>query len=284
MEVQEILSHLERNEGHFARSAVREAVAHRDEIIPPLLEVLESAARDPQSFARDPNRMIHLYAMYLLAQFRETRAYPLLVQMFSAPGELPFDLAGDTVTEGLDSILASVSDGDMTGMASLVENERANEYVRSAALKGLVTLVACGKRSRDEMMAYFKGLFRTLEPTYSLIWNSLASRCRDLGPEEVREDLRRVHEQGLIDEFYIRWEDSESAGVGKEAAMKALKGRYRLIDDAEKEMSWWACFEENKHRKVKLGWDTPIRKAPKVGRNEPCPCGSGKKFKKCCGR
>jgi hypothetical protein len=80
MEVQEILSHLERNEGHFARSAVRQAVAHRDEIIPPLLEVLESAARDPQSFSRDPNRMIHLYAMHLLAQFRETRAYPLLVQ------------------------------------------------------------------------------------------------------------------------------------------------------------------------------------------------------------
>jgi uncharacterized protein YecA (UPF0149 family) len=101
----------------------------------------------------------------------------------------------------------------------------------------------------------------------------------------VREDLRRVHEQGLIDGFYIRWEDIEGAlGVGKEAAMKALKERYRLIDDAEKEMSWWACFEENKHRKVKLGWDTPIRKAPKVGRNEPCPCGSGKKFKKCCGR
>jgi len=25
-----------------------------------------------------------------------------------------------------------------------------------------------------------------------------------------------------------------------------------------------------------------VRKPPKVGRNEPCPCGSGKKFKKCC--
>ena len=24
--------------------------------------------------------------------------------------------------------------------------------------------------------------------------------------------------------------------------------------------------------------------APKVGRNDPCPCGSGKKYKKCCGR
>ncbi|MCZ2154947.1 MAG: SEC-C domain-containing protein [Bryobacterales bacterium] len=25
------------------------------------------------------------------------------------------------------------------------------------------------------------------------------------------------------------------------------------------------------------------RAHPKVGRNDPCPCGSGKKFKKCCG-
>jgi preprotein translocase subunit SecA len=28
----------------------------------------------------------------------------------------------------------------------------------------------------------------------------------------------------------------------------------------------------------------PVRKSgPKVGRNEPCPCGSGRKYKKCCG-
>ncbi len=26
-----------------------------------------------------------------------------------------------------------------------------------------------------------------------------------------------------------------------------------------------------------------VRAAPKVGRNDPCPCGSGKKYKKCCG-
>lgn len=27
-----------------------------------------------------------------------------------------------------------------------------------------------------------------------------------------------------------------------------------------------------------------VRTAPKVGRNDPCPCGSGKKYKKCCGK
>ena len=29
---------------------------------------------------------------------------------------------------------------------------------------------------------------------------------------------------------------------------------------------------------------TARRNAKKVGRNAPCPCGSGKKYKKCCGR
>jgi preprotein translocase subunit SecA len=28
----------------------------------------------------------------------------------------------------------------------------------------------------------------------------------------------------------------------------------------------------------------PVRSVPKVGRNDPCPCGSGKKYKQCCGR
>jgi preprotein translocase subunit SecA len=28
----------------------------------------------------------------------------------------------------------------------------------------------------------------------------------------------------------------------------------------------------------------PIRTGPKVGRNDPCPCGSGKKYKQCCGK
>lgn len=43
-------------------------------------------------------------------------------------------------------------------------------------------------------------------------------------------------------------------------------------------------MEENPDLKLggKLG--TYRREAPKVGRNDPCPCGSGKKYKKCCGQ
>ncbi len=33
-----------------------------------------------------------------------------------------------------------------------------------------------------------------------------------------------------------------------------------------------------------VGREPFVRPEPKVGRNDPCPCGSGKKFKKCCGK
>jgi hypothetical protein len=52
-------------------------------------------------FAEQKDYMLHLFAIYLLAQFREKRAYRPLVKMFSAPGETPFDLADDTVTKRL---------------------------------------------------------------------------------------------------------------------------------------------------------------------------------------
>ena len=33
---------------------------------------------------------------------------------------------------------------------------------------------------------------------------------------------------------------------------------------------------------ILLNWPKPQEAEKKVGRNEPCPCGSGKKYKKCC--
>jgi hypothetical protein len=42
-------------------------------------------------------------------------------------------------------------------------------------------------------------------------------------------------------------------------------------------------MEENPDLKLNAKVSTYRREAPKVGRNEPCLCGSGKKYKKCCG-
>jgi uncharacterized protein YecA (UPF0149 family) len=37
-------------------------------------------------------------------------------------------------------------------------------------------------------------------------------------------------------------------------------------------------------KRMEMARKTPIKVSKAVGRNEPCPCNSGKKYKKCCGK
>jgi Protein of unknown function (DUF1186)/SEC-C motif len=244
--------------------------------------------------------MLHIWALYLLALFREPRTYPLLVRIFSRPGEFVFELTGDVATQGLGRMLASVSGGDVSGMMVLIENEQANEYVRWDAMEGMVSLVATEQRTRDEVMGYFLQLFHKLARKPGAQWDGLANACTDLWPQEAMEELKQAYEDGLVDRHSIDWEDVEQAlALGQQGAIERTR-RYRdpLITDLARDMGWMQCFH-SREREYEEEADSeedllpalsseyvtaPIRRTtPKVGRNEPCPCGSGKKFKKCCG-
>lgn len=297
METQELLARLDQHRGSFPEDLVAEVITRREEVTPRFLEILENIDRNPEPWLADSPGMVHIYALYLLALFRETRAYPLLVRIFSRSGEFPFELAGDVVTQDLSRILASVSGGDVSGMAALIENEQANEYVRWNAMSGMVSLVTAGERTRDEVMAYFVQLFKKLERKPGAQWDGLANVCADLGPQAAIEELGRAYDNGMIDTRSIDWPDIEHAlALGQHGAMQRARHRDPLITDLAKNMGWMQCFhDEEPERQARDSEEDPLeslseyatapirRITPKVGRNEPCPCGSGAKFKKCCG-
>ena len=49
---------------------------------------------------------------------------------------------------------------------------------------------------------------------------------------------------------------------------------------------WDGIFSEEKREEIKKEYKESkiVRNENKIGRNDPCPCGSGKKYKKCCGK
>ena len=49
---------------------------------------------------------------------------------------------------------------------------------------------------------------------------------------------------------------------------------------------WEEIFDEEKRKKIKKEFNRSkiVVKGEKIGRNDPCPCGSGLKYKKCCGK
>jgi uncharacterized protein len=55
------------------------------------------------------------------------------------------------------------------------------------------------------------------------------------------------------------------------------------LDDAIEEMVTTVAELSDLTRDARYKVDTVKRETPKVGRNDPCPCGSGKKFKQCHG-
>jgi hypothetical protein len=74
MEIESILRALEHNTGRFPRETLEAAVARREAITPHLLAIVEDAASNIDRVVADEAYMAHLYAFYLLAQFRERRA------------------------------------------------------------------------------------------------------------------------------------------------------------------------------------------------------------------
>jgi hypothetical protein len=289
MDIEEIKARLTYNEGKFPKEALRAAVAQREAVTPVLLDALRAVAAEPQRALEEDSYSLHTYAMYLLAQFREPAAYPALVELFSAPGELVFDLTGDVVTEDLPAILASVCGNELGPIKGMIEQPSVNPYVRSACLRSLTMLAAHGRVPREDVIAYLRTLFdggvEAGDDDPELIWTSLVTAAVDLHATELSEAIDKAYAAQLVDEWFMAPKHVQQAfSQDREQALAEYRQRHGLIEDTEAMLSTWHSFNpaRDSFRSVPEAPREPVVKGPKIGRNDPCPCGSGKKYKKCC--
>jgi hypothetical protein len=296
MALENILNEFRQNRGYFPREAVQEAIQRREEITPHLLHSLQEAAQISASPEPEEPPFLPIYAMYLLAQFRDQRAYPLIIDLCKIPHTELDRLLGDLITEGLPRVIASVFDGNIEPIKSVIENESLDPFVRGSALRSLSILVYEGVIPRADVIGYMADLFSgRLEKKPSHIWDELASEAVDLHANSLTEDIRRGYEEGLLAPGYMNMEDVERSFAMSEGDVlaRSKKNGRGLIIDVIKEMGWWACFQSIKESRqtpnderlqAKINNpETAVRSQDKIGRNDPCPCGSGKKYKKCCG-
>lgn len=278
--------------------ALASADAHREALVGPLLQAIERGLSDPSGLP-EGEAMLFSYATYLLAKWREPRAYPLMIRWLSLPGEGAHDIGGDTVTEEGKRFLASVCDGTLEPIKQLALNRQANEFCRGQALEALALLANWGEVPRGDIEEYFLWLAREgLEREFSHVWNNLCISCLDIEALRVFPELRRAYDEGLIEPGFTSLTHLAEVEAGPRGNwIEQQRERHPPIADVAKETSWWGCFKREPGMTARQLADyartldtsetvesvTPYIAPPKVGRNEPCPCGSGKKFKKCCG-
>lgn len=304
MTIDEILEQLSNHpEGSFPHAAINAAVEQQAAITPHLLAYLQELVDLGEEIDDDFDDGLTLFAIFLLAQFREARAFPLIIHLLTSWEDSAEFYFGDAITAGLSRILASICHGDTAPLKVLVENDALDEYVRSAALGSLVTLFTEQVLSREDLLSYFTWLFREYpERKNSFIWDILVSYSAAFRFEELLPDIRKAYEEGLADPGMAPLKSIEDEIVMEYDNLELLWYHKHYITDITADLSSWASFQPVEQQRtipesnpesnepVTLNGTllhdvgTFLRAAPKTGRNDPCPCGSGQKFKKCCGR
>lgn len=305
MTIDEIIDAFSNASGYFPTAAMQAAIEQQEAITACFLERLQIVVDKGENITREDNVNWVLFALFLLAQFREKRAYPVIAKMALASSDTADLLIGDASTEGLNRIFASVYDGDLTPLQSVIENDDADEFVRSAAIRSFAPLYQAKLLDRDTIHQYCTELFRgKLARNYNHAWNSLVSCCEMFGFTDLLDDIRQAYEDGLADDGFQTFGCVEKGILNSNGQVDFTihESDTNLIDSATEELECWAAFqpERDYSKPFQPSFDpvskgvsdtfTPsngepiIRELPKIGRNDPCPCGSGKKHKKCCGR
>ncbi|MGA2495990.1 MAG: DUF1186 domain-containing protein [Roseiarcus sp.] len=234
------------------------------------------------------------FIVHLCGEMREARAYAPLCRLIGENDEA-IEFLGDAKTETLNGILINVCDGDPQPLMSAIESERGDEFARAAALEALGRLT----RERailtdEEMRAYLARLRLEMKPRgESFLWQTWAATAANLGYDDMRSEVASLHADDWVDpvEFGLKHFDQQvrlarnnSAGLdGFEAdgvtpfgkAVETLAS-WSYGDDAalaEEDLSASGGYE------IETPYVNPLRG---IGRNDPCPCGSGKKYKRCC--
>jgi hypothetical protein len=308
IDLDQLMAELDTGMEEFPEGVLRRAQANRDLVAPRLIEVLRSATAAARN-GEVPEGNAHLFALFLLAEFRAREALPAILEAISLPGELPFDLFGDTITEDVGRILAALVDSPET-LDALIRNGELNEYVRWEAAGTYLHLVRDGRLTREEAVARLHGHLReAIAGGDAVIAEGLVSELISYSPSEAIDDIREAFERELIDPLMISLEEVEKCiAQGKDARLQDSFAHCRptgIEDTVEELRGWWQFDEPERSFPPEIDDDlgdfglddeddgdyTALREVsstirhttPRVGRNDPCPCGSGRKFKKCCG-
>ncbi|MFP4071108.1 MAG: preprotein translocase subunit SecA [Desulfovibrionales bacterium] len=97
---------------------------------------------------------------------------------------------------------------------------------------------------------------------------------RGYGQKDPKQEYKREGFE-LFQDMLFRIKENTLRSLSRLKLQKVEEEEFKH-DDQPKQLNYSASAEASAPKTVK-------RAAPKVGRNEPCPCGSGKKHKKCCG-
>jgi hypothetical protein len=277
------------------REALHAASARRAELLPKFLDLIEDyLGREPDARA-GPTPLFFIF--HLLGEWREKTAYRSLARLLRCPADEADEIFGDAIPSTSHRVMAAVFDGDPQPLYEIILDPDAEEFIRSRMCEALAMVTLQGELDRALTSRFLRDAYNDLQPQrLCYVWFGWQSAIAMLGLGDLKVLVRRVFDRGFIDQHLFGFDDfKEDLKCGIERRGEPWQpgdDEYALFGDTVEELSEWHYFEEEQSEdqdewrqleELDHILSEPHRNLFKgIGRNDPCPCGSGKKFKKCC--
>ena len=277
--------------GRYPDPKLIQAIWEReDEARPLLLELFKQAYSDHWADEDDPRWYRFIHAGKFMLAWREEAAIPIFADMY-------MDEKLQDICEWFEEDPSGFGPAAVPHFSRVGQMDTGREwhYGRALGLSILTDIALRYSETREEVLSLLRSLLPPLseipnlrDEDYDEIWSSVASHLGTLRDEESREQVLALLEGEWLDPMFIDRDyylEQMNAQKPPEPNLPYdLLGDFRRSFEFEQQrLKRLEAERRRQAREPEVRLAKP-RSGPKIGRNEPCPCGSGKKYKKCHGR
>ena len=281
--------------GGLPKEALKAASAQRGEMLPLFIEEIETYLALETAARAMPTPLFFIF--HLLGEWREKAAYRPLARLLRLPRRDVDAIFGDGITTTTHRVMAAVFDGDPQPLYDIVLDPNADEFIRAGMCETLAMVTVRGELDRAVAGRFLRDAFMELRPQAECyVWVGWQSAIAMLGMSDLKLLVKKAFDRGFIDRHVLgfdHFEEDLRHGIDHPGEPRLPDDRdSTLFGDTVEELSGWYCFTElyredqerwQRRAEAHLARSQRVQNPFKgVGRNDPCPCGSGKKFKKCC--
>jgi len=236
-----------------------------------------------------------IHSLYLLGELQSTKSIHAVFNVLSQSEEYLELYIGDFMTELMWEVGYKIAGNNLEDCIQFLFKPGIETFARVIFPEMVMQLVLHNPERRDEALNWYNDLIQfflksSLEDNVidSDLIGFIICYLIDINGIELLSEIKKLFDHGIVTKGICGDWDSVSKSFtqpdnyNNKRDIRNIKERYKEITTT------WAGYskEENSRvydytNKVETS-PKPIKAKSKIGRNSPCPCGSGKKYKKCC--
>ncbi|MGC1390885.1 MAG: DUF1186 domain-containing protein [Bacteroidales bacterium] len=228
-----------------------------------------------------------LHAFYLLGELHAQESLPSILEVFSQEEDFLEFWYGDHLTGNLWEPLFYISDQQLEALNDFVLSPNIGTYARGEVSCCVTQIGLHQPDKREEVIEWFRNVFSHLsdvslndEIIDSDFIGLAICDALELRSPELLTEIKRLFDLEYVSKSICGNFNEVEQDMFKPAETYFKRDLLNIFDRYNQITTTWYGYT-NKD-KVSGSGQEPVRVEVKIGRNDPCPCGSGKKYKKCC--